>query len=690
VSGDGIAALARQAGIAVEWTNAAGEPQEVASGALRPILEALGLPCDTPAGIAESQDRLVAARASRLPTMMTANAGMEILLPVDGGRRARITFEDGTQRDVALEARGPGRSALPAITQPGYHMLQLGDGAITLAVAPKRCFTVSDIAPDEKLWGLSVQLYGLRRPGDGGIGDTTALGMLAKAAARHRADAVALSPTHALFGAEPSKFSPYSPSNRLMLNPLVADPGCLFGPDRVAALDLAAERDRLESMPLVDWPAAAARKRGLLRRLFDDFWLRPQNDPEDALTKDFLDFRRSGADMLECHARFEALHAEQKTLDPQRASWRDWPADLRDPASAAIASFAAAHGREIVFHIFLQWVADRSLLAVQAEARSAGLRIGLIADLAVGMESGGSHAWARQSDLLAGLSIGAPPDLFNPKGQDWGLTTFSPRALVGRGFEPFLETLRAAMRHAGGARIDHAMGLTRLWVVPEGASPSEGAYLTYPLDDLLRLIRLESFRHRAIVIGEDLGTVPEGFREKLADAGIAGMDVLWFAREDDGFLPSRAWRRAAIAMTSTHDLPSVAGWWRGHDISLRESLGLLAGTLAKEEQRARAIDRKHLWRALRAARATSAAAPLPNNTGPVVDAATAFVAETPAPLVLIPLEDALGLEEQPNLPGTVSEHPNWRRRYPGAADKIFDDPAVAARASTLAKRGAQR
>lgn len=246
------------------------------------------------------------------------------------------------------------------------------------------------------------------------------------------------------------------------------------------------------------------------------------------------------------------------------------------------------------------------------------------------------------------------------------------------------------MRHAGGARIDHAMGLARLWVVPEGASPSEGAYLTYPLDDLLRLIRLESFRHRAIVIGEDLGTVPEGFREKLADAGIAGMDVLWFAREKEEFLPPKRWRRDALAMTSTHDLPTVAGWWRGHDISLRESLGLLAGTTAKEEQRARAIDRKHLWHAFRAARATSAAAPSPDNTESVVDAAIAFVAETPAPLVLIPLEDALGLEEQPNLPGTVSEHPNWRRRYPGAADKIFDDPAVAARASTLAKRGARR
>jgi 4-alpha-glucanotransferase len=475
-----------------------------------------------------------------------------------------------------------------------------------------------------------------------------------------------------------------------MFNPLFADPGALFGPDRIAATASATKRTSLESVPLVDWPAAAAQKRECLRRLFDEFWPRLKSDPEDSLTKDFLEFRRSGADMLEGHARFEALHAEQLTRDPQRSGWRDWPAELRDPANGAVGSFAAAHEREVLLHIFLQWVADRSLMAAQAEARSAGLRIGLIADLAVGMESGGGHAWVRQRDLLGGLSIGAPPDIFNAKGQDWGLTTFSPRALTGRGFEPFLATLRAAMRHAGGVRIDHAMGLTRLWVVPEGASPSEGAYLTYPLDDLLRLIRLESFRHRAIVIGEDLGTVPEGFREKLAEAGIAGMDVLWFAREKDEFLPPERWRHDAVAMTSTHDLPTVAGWWGGYDISLREEFKLLGASTAEDEQRTRETGRTCLWEAFRAAGVTSAAAPpSPENTAPVVDAAVAFVAQTPSPLVLLPLEDALGLKEQPNLPGTVNEHPNWRRRYPKTADKIFDDPAVAARAKTLAERGAR-
>lgn len=685
MSDNAIGELAREAGIAVEWTDAADTPQQVATDALRPILQALGHDCDTPAAIAQSLDRLKSE--ARLPPLITAEIGASISVPIQGGARGRLLSEDGTQRDVVLETRETDHFVLPAIMQPGYYTLHVGDDAVTLAIAPKRCFTIADAGGDKKLWGLAVQLYGLRRPGDGGIGDTSALGMLAKAAARHGADALALSPTHALFGADPGKISPYSPSNRLMLNPLFADPGALFGQNRIAALtaDSAARRERLEALPFVDWPAAAELKRELFRSLFDEFWSRYETNSEDFLTNDFRAFRQSGGDMLERHAQFEALQAEQMKRDPQRAGWRDWPAELRDPTNAAITSFAAAHQREIMFHIFLQWVADRSLAAAQAQARNAGLRIGLIADLAVGMENGGSHAWSRQKDVLMGLSVGAPPDLFNAKGQDWGLSTFSPKALINRGFEPFLATLRAALRHAGGVRIDHAMGLRRLWVIPEGASPGEGAYLTYPLDDLLRLIRLESFRHRAIVIGEDLGTVPAGFRERLADAGIAGMDVLWFARKDAEFLPPRAWRREAVGMTSTHDLPTVAGWWRGADIQLRERHGLLPDA-KEDEQSARATDRKNLWTAFRSAGATSAPLPSPEDTAPAVDAAIAFVAETPTPLVILPLEDALGLEEQPNLPGTITEHPNWRRRYPHTADKIFDDPSLAARARVLSQR----
>ena len=237
------------------------------------------------------------------------------------------------------------------------------------------------------------------------------------------------------------------------------------------------------------------------------------------------------------------------------------------------------------------------------------MRIGLISDVAVGMNPGGSHAWSRPHDLLLGLSVGAPPDLFNTRGQDWGLTAFSPQGLLATGFEPFIATLRAAMRAAGGVRIDHAMGLTRLWLVPRGASPTEGAYLSYPLDDLLRLIALESHRHRAIVIGEDLGTVQPEFRERMADAGIAGMDVLWFQREGKRFLPPAKWRSNAVAMTSTHDLPTVAGWWSGADIATRAKLGLADEA---REPKERTQDRKALWSAFRTGGVTRAIEPPPS------------------------------------------------------------------------------
>jgi 4-alpha-glucanotransferase len=394
-------------------------------------------------------------------------------------------------------------------------------------------------------------------------------------------------------------------------------------------------------------------------------------------------------DLLEQHARFEVLHVSRLAADPHCWSWRKWPKAWQDPRSAEVNAFAAANPREVAFQVFLQWMADRSLAAAQAHSRASGMMIGLIADVAIGMDAGGSHAWSRQEDLVVGLNVGAPPDLFNPLGQDWGLTTFSPRALLAGGFAPFLATLRAVMRNAGGVRIDHAMGLARLWLVPEGASPAEGAYLNYPLDDLLRLIKLESVRHSAIVIGEDLGTVPEGFQEALADAGVAGMHVLWFERDGEKFRSPDAWPPRAIAMTTTHDLPTVAGWWRGADIDARGKLGRLGpdGDI-KAENRKREQDRILLWQAFRSAGVADGAG-MPKNSEDAVDAAVRFIAATPAQLAVVPLEDMLGLVDQPNLPGTVTGHPNWRRRYPERAVSIFERPKVQRRARSLQMRSGQ-
>jgi 4-alpha-glucanotransferase len=324
--------------------------------------------------------------------------------------------------------------------------------------------------------------------------------------------------------------------------------------------------------------------------------------------------------------------------------------------------FAAEHPREIRYHQYLQWLASCSLSAAQENAR-ARMAIGLIADMAVGMEPQGSHAWSAPSELLMGLHVGAPPDIFNTAGQDWGLTTLSPAGLRATGFAAFIATLRAGMAHAGGIRIDHAMGLKRLWVIPEGAAPGEGVYLDFPQKDMTGLIALESQRHRAIVVGEDLGTVPDGFRDDLARAGIMGMQVMWFERGRKGnFVRPRKWRREAVAMTTTHDLPTVAGWWTERDIDWRARVNGLPKKIEQKERRARRADRKTLWAAFEQAKCATAKRPSRANPGAAVDSALAYVGSSTCALAIVPLEDLTAEAEQPNLPGTINEHPNWRRR----------------------------
>jgi 4-alpha-glucanotransferase len=312
------------------------------------------------------------------------------------------------------------------------------------------------------------------------------------------------------------------------------------------------------------------------------------------------------------------------------------------------------------------------------------MAIGLVGDLAVGTDRGGSHCWSRQHDMLIGVSIGAPPDYINAVGQNWGLTSFSPRALQLHGYAPFLEMLRAQLRHLGGLRIDHVLGLGRLWLVPDGASATEGAYLHYPIDDLFKLIALESWRHRSIIIGEDMGTVPEGFRDRLADVGILGMRVLWFERDWGLFVDPSRWPSGAVAMTTTHDLPTVAGWWSGRDIEWRHELDLFGPhTDQAREIAERAEDRSKLWDAFRHAGVAQGPAPSADDTAAVATAAAAFIGLTPSPLALLPMEDALGLAEQPNIPGTIDEHPNWRRRLPDEADALLSTPEVSERLQAM-------
>ncbi len=687
-----IRKLATACGVSPTWTDHTGQTRHVAADDLTRILAASGVACANAAEIAESRRAIARHGIGRaLPPMIVASVGEPLLIPADDiePRHGRVIFEDGDQHAIALHEHADGFVRADALHRPGYHRLRIGDAETTLAIAPARCFTAADAAGGAPVWGLTAQLYALRTMGDGGIGGDAGVEALCRSAALAGADALALSPTHALFAADPNHFSPYSPSTRLFRNPVYADLPALFGParvaDAVARTGIAHEMAQLEALPLVDWPRACAARLKLMDALFNDM---QETDARTgaALWRSFLRFCEDGGAELRDHARFEALHAHYFGADRMKWDWRSWAPEHRDPRSNAVERFASENAPDVQLHMFMQWVADASQASAQAAAKRAGMRIGLIGDLAVGMNAGGSHGWSRPHDLLVGLNIGAPPDPLAPRGQNWGLTTFSPRALRETGFAPFLATLRAMFRHSGGVRIDHVMGLARLWLVPEGEDASHGAYVAYPFNDMLKLVCLESQRHRAIVVGEDLGTVPHGFRERLEQAGVYGMRVMQFERERDFFRKPEWYAHATAAMTSTHDIPTVAGWWAGRDIDVREELDQFGpGQTHADEARARADDRARMWNAFTEADAGQGETPDSASASRAVDAAAEFLARTSAQLALIPVEDVIGAVEQPNLPGTTIEHPNWRRRYAHDARRILDTDDARRRLASFAR-----
>ena len=661
---DDLRDLADAAGLSSRWTDAFGVTQAVGIDTLRSTLEALGLPCGSAAAI---QDSLAALDGSAgLPPLLTADAGSTIAVPgaVDGARVV-IKLENGERVEQDATVGPDGRVHVAVPDAPGYGTLESGREECILAIAPRSCFTLADALRRsgqgrDRAWGLAAQLYSLRRRGDGGLGDVGALSRLAEQAAVHGADALSISPVHAQFSADPDRFSPYAPSSRVARNVLHA------------AIDFSGETHAtLEAAELVDWPQAGRLRLAALRAEWEATGRR---DPG------FADWHAASDESVELHARFETLHAAQFAAGRGFWHWRDWPAGFRDHTSDAVAEFAAAHAEDVSFHAWMQYRIECGLEDAQRTARRAGMAVGLVSDLAVGADSGGSHCWSRPAETLLGLTIGAPPDLLARDGQNWGITAFSPRGLRAHGFRAFVEMVRAALRSAGGVRIDHAMGLNRLWVVPDGHPASLGTYLAMPETDLLRLLRLESRRHEAIVLAENLGTVPEGFSDRLRDAGIAGMSVLWFQRDEGKrFLSPSQWPRHASAMTSTHDLPTVAGWWRGRDIEWNERLGRDVGDARAE----RARDRDQLWDAMQHAGVSQGAQPAHWDAYRIADAAVGFLGRSSSELVMLPLEDALAVEEAPNLPGTTDEHPNWRRRLPGTVETLLDTGHVGERLDIL-------
>lgn len=680
MSDETLRVLASKAGISPHWTDQKGIEREVSPESLRAILAAFGLPADSDEGLRNSLSLVESGLGGAATSgFSTARVGQPVTLPiaVESGAKIEITLESGTCQVVTADEGYEGALTLPPFAEPGYHTVHTPAGDITVATAPKRCITFADLTGGRTGWGLAAQLYSLRSAEDGGIGNLGGAAELGRKAAALGADALAISPIHALYAADPSRFSPYSPSTRLFYNPLHADPAAVLPEalirEVIAKHGLSEEMARLSALPQVDWLAATPLRWTLLRALFAAVTSPAHKGA--AFRSDFEQYRANASSLLRGHATFEALQAAELARDPSAWSWRAWQETYRDPDSPEVAAFAAEHAGEIDFQIFLQWLTGRSYGATQQSCREAGMKVGLIADLAIGMDASGSHAWSRQDEVLGGLSIGAPPDYYAAEGQDWGLTTFSPRGLAASGYAPFIETLRASLRHVGGIRIDHVMGMSRLWLVPAGASAIEGAYVAFPSETLFRLIALESWRHKAIVIGEDLGTLPYGFREYLREQGVAGLRVLRFERTEHSYVPPHEWDAGAVALTTTHDLPPTAGWWAGCDLGPSDD-GI-------DHEAVRAWDRGVLWGAFQNAGLVHGERPAPEDTDPVVDAAIGYVAATPCTLKMLPIEDALGIRTQPNVPGTTIEKPNWRHRLEGEAGALLDDPKVQARLAHL-------
>jgi glycogen debranching enzyme GlgX len=631
--------LADLAGIAPFWWDVEGGYHKVPTDTKQALLAAMRLPARTAADLNDSVARL--AIEPILPPVLTARAQQAIPIPLHQPRPAWIMLlrEDGSQQrfhtsgDLVLPPQPIGRHRILTEDHP--------DHCCQLTVAPETCYLPPALLAGERRFGIAAHLYTLRSRGDQGIGDFTTLARLATEAVRTGVSTLGLNPLHALFPHDRSRTSPYQPSDRRFLDPIYIDVSGF--PDGAG---IPSPRGP------VDYPAVWTAKRAVLHGVFQ-----PRGEPI--------------APALHRFATFEAITEILGTSD-----WQKWPAELRHPDDPGVTAFAAQHHQAVEFHAFLQRLADQQLATAATSADRDGLSLGFYRDLAVGAAPDGAEAWSAQDTLMHGVSVGAPPDPFSTQGQIWSLPPPDPLAMRRDGYTAFRELLVANMRHAGALRIDHVLGLRRLFIVPDGASGADGAYVNYPLPDLLAQVALESHRARCLVVGEDLGTVPEGMSETLAAANLLSYSVLWFERRDNRIRPPAEWRHRAAACVSTHDLATLAGWWNGADIAEKRALLLLDDPNAEQ---ARAAEKAELIALLQAENLLTGdvdpAAPMPMQFAAAVHA---FVSATPSLLALVQADDLAGETVAVNLPGTDKERPNWRRRLSVDVETLFQMPLARA------------
>ena len=696
--------LARSHGIQLAYRDALGAEHRATPNTLRVLLAGIGVEAATDAAVRGSLERGRTEHWREPPRTIAVDPGGMVDLPVPvapGNDRmlVRLDLEDGSRRELQADARLLGRKQvdgtrlerrrirLPHDLPFGIHRMTLPQANVgtNLLAAPRQCYLPDDVRAGARHFGVALQLYGLRSQRNLGMGDFEDLAAFAELCASHGSAVVGINPLHALFPSDPGHFSPYGPSSRAFLNILyiavdrvpefidspaarVATTGATFQAGVAAA--------RAESM--VDYPRVAALKMPILELLHARFRERPANDPR-ALA--YAAFCKEMGSALSDHALFDALHEHFFRRDMALWDWRRWPEPFRRRDSVEVRAFAERNRGRVEFFRWAQWEADRQLGEAQARGKKAGMALGLYQDIAVASHPGGSMGWSFPDAMIKGVSVGAPPDDINPLGQSWGAAAFSPRGLRATGYLPFRASVRASMRHAGAVRIDHVMSVQRLFCVPEGAKTTEGAYVHYPCTEMRGVIALESVRNRCMVIGEDLGTVPNGFRERMADAAALSYKVYFFEREHGGrpIRPEKLPRQALVTAT-THDLPTLAGYWNGRDLDWRDRLNFYRKPEDRPAARhERAQDRGRLVEALvelgLVPRGTPADRDLPTN---FFAAVYASLARSPSILMMVAAEDLVGEVEQPNLPGTFNEHPNWRRKLGATLEELRSDPRMAA------------
>ncbi len=694
-----LADLAQLYGVATEFVDWRGHNVPVPEHTLVGVLAALGVPAGT--GTERVQARLAHERdhwSQPLPPTVVARSGTASAFwvhvthgdPVepsiqleDGSLRTGLRQLENNRPPYELDGRLVGEATfeLPADLPPGYHRLHARSGttdsATELIVAPATL-----AAPAGRHWGLAAQLYSVSSENSWGTGDLTDLTDLAVwSATRHGAGFILVNPLHAAAPVAPMEPSPYLPTSRRFVNPLylrveaVPEYASLRkrGPLRRARAELARRAHRGAG---IDRDAAWKVKRAALAQLYRV----PRSAGRELA---YAGYRAREGRSLDDFATWCAL------AEKYGADWHHWPEELRHPDSPAVAEFAAAHAGAVDFHRWLQWLLDDQLTAAQATAVQAGMPLGIMHDLAVGVDPNGADAWALQDVLALGVSAGAPPDEYNQLGQNWSQPPWRPDQLQKAGYAPFRALVNAVLRHAGGVRIDHIIGLFRLWWIPEGAPPTEGTYVRYDHDALIGIVALEALRAGAVVVGEDLGTVEPWVRDYLAARGLFGTSILWFERDrewgrEDRPLPADRWREACLASVTTHDLPPTAGYLAGEHIRIREDLGLL--TRPAEEELAHDLAEQTAW--LDELRRLGLVGDDPD-TEEIIRGLYGYLGRTPSKLLALALPDAVGDVRAQNQPGTTDEYPNWRVPLAGPdgrrlrLEEVFTDPRAQALAEVM-------